>query len=317
MYTDAKMAGRKTLQDLTIKDNFLFGAVMMDEELCRELLELVLGFRIAKVTVSREKSFVYHPEYKGVRLDIIAADEKNTHYNVEMQVSRKSKPGKRSRYYHSQIDMDLLLSGHDYAELPDAYVIFICDFDPFGRKKYRYTFDMACREDGEVSLEDGSHTVFLSTCGENEDEVPEELVKFLKYVKAELKESTGDFRDSFVKRIQDAVRNVKASREMEEQFMLLEELIREEREDARKQALAEGRELGLSEGMTQERVAAILEVLAGLGEVPDDIREHLADVKDLDTLKFYFRQALSARSMDEFRKAVSSRDVDRHDGSVR
>ena len=311
------MAGRKTLQELTIKDNFLFGAVMMDEELCRELLELVLGFRIAKVTVSREKSFVYHPEYKGVRLDIIAADEKNTHYNVEMQVSRKSKPGKRSRYYHSQIDMDLLLSGHDYAELPDAYVIFICDFDPFGRKKYRYTFDMACREDGEVSLEDGSHTVFLSTCGENEDEVPEELVKFLKYVKAELKESTGDFRDSFVKRIQDAVRNVKASREMEEQFMLLEELIREEREDARKQALAEGRELGLSEGMTQERVAAILEVLAGLGEVPDDIREHLADVKDLDTLKFYFRQALSARSMDEFRKAVSSRDVDRHDGSVR
>ena len=317
MYTDAKMAGRKTLQDLTIKDNFLFGAVMMDEELCRELLELVLGFRIAKVTVSREKSFVYHPEYKGVRLDIIAADEKNTHYNVEMQVSRKSKPGKRSRYYHSQIDMDLLLSGHDYAELPDTYVIFICDFDPFGRKKYRYTFDMACREDGEVSLADGSHTVFLSTCGENKDEVPEELVKFLMYVKAELKESTGDFRDSFVKRIQDAVRNVKASREMEEQFMLLEELIREEREDARKQALAEGRELGLSEGMTQERVAAILEVLAGLGEVPDDIREHLADVKDLDTLKFYFRQALSARSMDEFRKAVSSRDVDRHDGSVR
>ena len=319
------MAGRKTLQDLTIKDNFLFGAVMMDAELCRELLELVLGFRIAKVTVSREKSFVYHPEYKGVRLDIIAADEKNTHYNVEMQVSRKSKPGKRSRYYHSQIDMDLLLSGHDYAELPDAYVIFICDFDPFGRKKYRYTFDMACREDGEVSLEDGSHTVFLSTCGENEDEVPEELVKFLKYVKAELKESTGDFKDSFVKRIQDAVRNVKASREMEEQFMLLEELIREEREDARKQALAEGRELGLSEGrelglsegMAQERVAAILEVLAGLGDVPDDIREHLTDVKDLDTLKFYFRQALSARSMDEFRRAVSGRDVDRHDGSVR
>ena len=335
------MAGRKTLQDLTIKDNFLFGAVMMDEELCRELLELVLGFRIAKVTVSREKSFVYHPEYKGVRLDIIAADEKNTHYNVEMQVSRKSKPGKRSRYYHSQIDMDLLLSGHDYAEPPDAYVIFICDFDPFGRKKYRYTFDMACREDGEVSLEDGSHTVFLSTCGENEDEVPEELVKFLKYVKAELKESTGDFKDSFVKRIQDAVRNVKASREMEEQFMLLEELIREEREDARKQALAEGRELGLSEGrelglsegrelglsegrelglsegMAQERVAAILEVLAGLGDVPDDIREHLSDVKDLDTLKFYFRQALSARSMDEFRRAVSGRDVDRHDGSVR
>ena len=71
------MAERKTLQDLTIKDNFMFGAVMMDEEICREFLELVLGFRIAKVTVSKEKCFVYHPEYKGVRLDILAADEKN------------------------------------------------------------------------------------------------------------------------------------------------------------------------------------------------------------------------------------------------
>src|SRR5699024_11740334 len=59
-----------------------------------------------------------------------------------------------------------------------------------------------------VSLEDGSHTVFLSTCGENKDEVPEELVKFLMYVKAELKESTGDFRDSFVKRIRSEERRV-------------------------------------------------------------------------------------------------------------
>ena len=49
------MAERKTLQELTIKDNFMFGTVMMDEEICRELLELVLEFRIAKVTVSKEK----------------------------------------------------------------------------------------------------------------------------------------------------------------------------------------------------------------------------------------------------------------------
>ena len=32
--------------------------------------------------------------------------------------------------------------------------------------------------------------------GENENEVPEELVKFLKYVKAGLKESSEDFQDS-------------------------------------------------------------------------------------------------------------------------
>ena len=269
--------------------------------------------------LSKEKCFVYHPEYKGVRLDILAADEKNTHYNVEMQVFRKRKPGKRSRYYHSQIDMELLRSGQDYEELPDSYVIFICDFDPFYRKKYRYTFDMTCREDGDVALEDGSHTVFLSTCGENEDEVPVELVKFLKYVKAGLKESSEDFQDSFVKRVQIAVRNVKASREMEEQYMLLEELIKEEREQAlaegrelglsegRELGLSEGRELGLTEGISQGQISSILELLSYLGEVPEEIKEAVSEENDPEVLKLYLRQAAAAKSMDDFRQFLDSR----------
>ena len=212
---------------------------------------------------------------------------------------RKRKPGKRSRYYHSQIDMELLRSGQDYEELPDSYVIFICDFDPFYGKKYRYTFDMTCREDGSVALEDGSHTVFLSTCGENEDKVPEELVKFLRYVKAGLKENIEDFQDSFIKRVQTAVRNVKASREMEEQYMLLEELIKEERE----QALAEGRELGLTEG----QISSILELLSYLGEVPEKIKEAVSEENDPEVLKLYLRQAAAAKSMDDFRQFLDGR----------
>ena len=115
---------QKKLQDLTIKDNFMFGAVMTDPENCRLFLERALGFPISRVTVSKEKSIVYHPEYKGIRLDVYAQDDHNTHYNVEMQMLKHPALGKRSRYYHSQIDMELLLSRMDYEELPDTYVIF-------------------------------------------------------------------------------------------------------------------------------------------------------------------------------------------------
>ena len=45
------MKKRKTLQDLTIKDNFLFGAVMCVEENCKGFLEMVLGFSISSVVV--------------------------------------------------------------------------------------------------------------------------------------------------------------------------------------------------------------------------------------------------------------------------
>ena len=59
------------------------------------------------------------------------------HYNVEMQAVALCELGKRARYYHSQLDMELLVTGREYSELPKAYVIFICDFDPFGKLKYK------------------------------------------------------------------------------------------------------------------------------------------------------------------------------------
>ena len=68
------MGRTKRLKELTIKDNFMFGAVMMDEDNCKGLLERVLEIPIDRVDVSKEKSIVYHPEYKGVRLDVYAKD---------------------------------------------------------------------------------------------------------------------------------------------------------------------------------------------------------------------------------------------------
>ena len=53
---------RKTLQELTIMDGFMFGAVMMEPENCRLLLERILEIPIDRVEVIREKSMIYHPD---------------------------------------------------------------------------------------------------------------------------------------------------------------------------------------------------------------------------------------------------------------
>lgn len=97
----------KSFHKLTIQDDFLFGAVMLDEDNCRHTIELVLGFPIERVSVVTEKSMQYHPEYHGIRLDVYAKDEANTHYDVEMQVRRGAFLTKRARYYHDQMDMEL------------------------------------------------------------------------------------------------------------------------------------------------------------------------------------------------------------------
>ena len=36
----------KSLQELTILDGFMFGAVLTDKSICQELLERILGFSI-------------------------------------------------------------------------------------------------------------------------------------------------------------------------------------------------------------------------------------------------------------------------------
>lgn len=64
---------KKKLEEMILKDDFLFGAVMSQEDLCREFLELVLGFPVERVEVDRGKSLVYNPHFHGIRLDVIAS----------------------------------------------------------------------------------------------------------------------------------------------------------------------------------------------------------------------------------------------------
>ena len=278
------MIRRKTLKELTIKDNFMFGAVMCDENNCRRLLELVLGFPIERVEVSKEKSMIYHPEYKGVRLDVYAKDENHTHYNVEMQAVAHAALGKRARYYHSQMDMDLLVSGKEYVELPNTYIIFICDFDPFGLGKYRYTFKHMCCESPGTYLEDGSETVFLNTRGTNPEEVSTELVKFLKYVRADLAESMINYEDEFVEALQRSVHEIKQSRRMEERYMLTELLMQDERRA----------------GRIEGRRESILEVLEEIGTVSNELRERIVQEANMDQLKIWAKLAARVDSIEQF-----------------
>lgn len=286
------MGRQKRLQDLTIKDNFMFGAVMSIEENCIAFLEMVLGFPIEKVVVSKERSMIYHPEYRGVRLDIYARDEKHTHYNVEMQARRQADLGKRSRYYHSQIDVECLEKGLPYEELPNTFVIFICDFDPFGCGLYYYSFQNECQEDTRAKLCVGNKTIFLSTKGKNKEQMPQSLVKFLKFVEADLAESEEDFDDELVRQFQTSIRKIKTSREMGERYMLFEELLKEERQE------------GLAQGRQENAREYILEVLADKGEVPAALKESLCEVDSEEELKRLFKLAAKVESTEAFQKIV-------------
>ena len=211
----------------------------------------------------------------------------NRHFDVEMQVANK-KIFKRSRYYHSQMDMEILSTGVSYEDLPDTYVIFICNFDPVGSRKYRYTLRCAFAEDGSYEYNDGAHTVFLSTKGINDDEVPQSLVTFLKYVGSELEDSKKDYDDPFVKRLQDTVRKVKSDREMGVRYMLFEEMLKDE----------------FKAGEIKGKREDIIDLLSDVGVISQVLEDKLVMISEKETLRILHKKAARVSSIEEFEEEL-------------
>ena len=287
------MGEKRTLQQLTIKDNFMFTAVMMEEANCGGFLERALGMKIDHVVVDKEKSLVYHPDYHGIRLDVYAKGISRA-FNIEMQIQPKHNLPRRTRYYHDQIDMSELRPSEGYETLPEAYVIFICDFDPFGDKKYRYTFEEICKETNK-SLQNGRYTIFLSTKGTNQSEVPKELVELLNYIGAAGSEPSGNYGDSYVRQLQQTVNNMKKSRQMEERFMMMEELMQEEFQAGKEEGKKEGRVEGIAVLKT-----AVLDTLQTKNISNNSTTHLLENTSDLETLQKMLHTALSCNSTEEF-----------------
>lgn len=234
---------KKSLQDLTLLDRFLFAEVMEDSKTFENVLSIILGKDISvqgKPQSEHEKRT--SPLKRHVRLDVWAEDEADSVYNIEAQKENTNNLPHRSRFYQALIDSKLLAPGEiDFSNMKDCYSIIIAPFDLFGKQLYQYTFQMTCNETGQP-LNDGSIRIFFNTHGKNTEDVSSELRDLLYYMEhtnEELPSSTSRLQE-----IKDHVQTVKSSEEIGVKYMQeWEEKIIEKRR-ARAEGLAEGRAEG-------------------------------------------------------------------------
>ena len=135
----------KSYEELQFTDDFMFGKVMEDKELCRDVLECLLQEPVGTLQdVQTEHGFQYTSDGKPIRLDVYT------------------------------MDVDFLQKGNPYQDLPEGKVLFICTFDPFGQNLPKYTFQNKCDEDGSISLYDGTFKIFCN-CMASTENLPESL----------------------------------------------------------------------------------------------------------------------------------------------
>ena len=142
------------------------------------------------------------------------------------------------------------------------------------------------------TLQNGRHTILLSTKGNNESEVPKELVELLNYIGAEDAIYSDDCNDSYVRQLQNSVNDIKKSRQMEERFMMIEELMQEE--------FQAGKEEGRTEGKLETLVTNVTNILSIRNLLTDSIKKLVTQTTDTDVLQKMLELAVVCTSTDEF-----------------
>jgi len=266
---------------LPFTDDFIFGMVMREPNICMEFLKTVLpgedfseirlklpanpllreeplgdDFDMEKVKVEIQKSLKFEGGMHGVRFDAYAETPEKA-AEIEMQTVKEAFIGKRTRFYQCNIDLDHFEQGMPYSQLKRSFIIMVCTYDPFGLDEPVYYFQNFDVNLG-LNLNDEAYKIVLNTACTPE-KVPEGLRALYEYVRDPSKGDGSELVKSIDARVKKFNGRDWRWRQMTLEYMMMEEYRR---------GLAEGLEQGTLESvrsLMKNMSWTLEEALAALG----------------------------------------------------
>lgn len=208
----------KKWEDAGLTDDYVFNKVMLDHDICLEVLQRILPeLHIKKIKIlNSQQEFTVAPDAKAVRFDIYTTDENGNHYDIEMQVADKHNIAKRIHYYQSVSAIESYEKGQNYAQANDSYVIFFCNFDPFGFDLQRYDLHKHIDQKPEAIIEDGTTDILFNVPSKRHDVDPKIQVFLDMIARRRVEED-----DEFVVKLKKRMHKVKLNREWRAEYMRL------------------------------------------------------------------------------------------------
>ena len=269
---------RKSVQELSLIDDFLFTEVMLHKEtaelVTNLILERALGIKPKRLIIEPQKTVNgIDTGRHGIRLDVSVTEaEENGDivrvYDIEPNNNNSINLPKRSRYYQALTDVKLLSAGTDYDRLPELITIWILPYDPFGKNHMIYFIKNIVEGFDDIYYNDGIRKVFLYTDGSLGGSG--QLKKLLTYIK---NSSADNVTDMQLERLHLGVEWLKKSSEIGVKYMQMWEIMEYEK----KQSMQEGMEAGINAGIVKT-----VKILRDMGIPDEKIKEQIMDKYELD-----------------------------------
>ena len=236
----------KPFEELTFSDDFMFGKVMQDPEICAGVIERLLHIKVGHLEYP-ELQKVISPYYtsRGIRLDVYVKDSDRV-FDIEMQATPQDALEKRMRYYQSMLDIDDLIRGSSYDELKESYVIFICKSSPFkedssDRNHPVYKFETMCRDYPDLIFNDSAYKLIYNASAYETEKDPE-LRAFLNFV------CKNNADDNFIRKITSLIDKIKQNEINKTEYMSMNIHEYDKFRAGKKEGMAEGIKKGIKQG---------------------------------------------------------------------
>ncbi len=235
----------KNFDELQFSDSYMFSTILEDPknlEIAKEIIELSINRKVKELhVISTEKRIQNKYRGKVSILDVLAEGSEE-YFDVEMQLEYYEGFEKRTRMYHSNMDIKMIKEGTEYKDLKESIVIFICKQDYFGLGYPRYTFCTYCDENKELQLEEKRTTIFLNPKCECKETKLKSFLEFIDCNKA---------TDTFSQLIKDTVEKTKEEESVRKEYMMFKDFVRAENREENAKAKEEGIAIGLEQGKVE------------------------------------------------------------------
>jgi predicted transposase/invertase (TIGR01784 family) len=192
-----------------------------------------------------------------------------------MQNTNQRDLERRVRYYQSGIDRNFLAKGADYSDLPESFIIFICDFDYYNRGLACYDRIWKIRDAEDLLVSDGSHSLILNSRYKKSNVSPA-IQDFLDYIRT--KDDCRPYASNLVKKTVAEVERLRDNETLGVSYMTWAMNMRDERMIGREEGRKEGREEGREEGIQIGEERGIQR--GSLNTIINFVVRHLLDYED-------------------------------------